>query len=300
MLDETKPPPLAPLCPSCQSPMAASDGQYCPACESPPPEAEATPSRAPMCIVCGYDLQGLTRTGKCPECGTPAEQSYLPDLLANRSPTYLRQLRSGLSWVLNGILAWFITVIGGMFVGVVATGAGLASTRSIELSLQLLGVACSAAILFGWWRLTTPDPGKLDSQFDLQSRRVIRVAVIVQASIALLQFAVSASTHSTPAVGTLMFLWLAALGVVSTVAWITQFFAAMLYVRWLARRVPDPKLHNKAKRFMWLGPLLNTVGILLFMLGPLIALVMYWNMLDKLRKHIKQMLASNPPRPASA
>ena len=81
------------------------------------------------------------------------------------------------------------------------------------------------------------------------------------------------------------------LGLLSLVAWVAQFFAAMLYVRWLARRVPDQKLHNRAKRFMWLGPLLQTVGLLLIGLGPLIALVMYWNMLDVMRKHIKRILA---------
>ena len=42
---------------------------------------------------------------------------------------------------------------------------------------------------------------------------------------------------------------------------------------------------------MWLGPLLQTVGLLLIGLGPLIALVMYWNMLDVMRKHIKRILA---------
>lgn len=90
-----------------------------------------------------------------------------------------------------------------------------------------------------------------------------------------------------------------AASLLSGVAWITQFFAAMLYVRWLARRVPDGRLHDKAKRFMWLGPVLYTVGIVLLMLGPLIALVMYWNMLDKLRKHIKAMLPDGHEQPAT-
>lgn len=247
-----------------------------------------------MCIICGYDLQGLPRSGKCPECGTPVEQSYLPDLLANRSPAYLARLRSGLSWVLNGILASFIPMVGGvLFAILTAAAVGVTSVGTLKLLLQFLSMACSAVILFGWWRLTTPDPGKLDSQFDLKSRQVIRVAVIVQAAAALCQLGLGFVMTTALAVSMPLMFVSGAASLVSGAAWITQFFAAMLYVRWLARRVPDPELHAKARRFMWVGPVLYTFGIVLLMLGPLIALVMYWNMLAKLRTHIRAMLAAS-------
>lgn len=292
MPDDLQVPSLDRVCPSCQASLGPDDIDLCAACGSALAESVPAAAHAPLCIICGYDLQGLPRAGKCPECGTPVEQSYLPDLLANRSPAYLAQLRSGLSWVLNGILASVILMVGGVFVGLGAVFAlGAASMGTIQLLLQFLGVAVSAGILFGWWRLTTPDPGKLDSQFDLKSRQVIRVAVIVQAAAAVVQLALGVGINSAPAASMLLVMVAGAASVISGVAWIVQFFAAMLYVRWLARRVPDGTLHDKAKRFMWLGPVLYTVGAVLLMLGPLIALVMYWNMLDKLRKHIKTMLA---------
>ncbi len=306
MPEDLQVPSLDRVCPSCQSLLGPDDVDLCPACTSALAEIpQPTHARAPMCIICGYDSQGLPRSGKCPECGTPVEQSYLPDLLANRSPAYLRQLRSGLSWVLNGILAYFILLIGGIFVGIIAAAmaggvaGGAVTANTVQLSLQFLGIACAMAIFFGWWRLTTPDPGKMDSQFDLKSRQVIRVTVIVQAAASLITFAVSAVAFGAPNLSMPLMMVSGAVGLASGVAWITQFFAAMLYVRWLARRVPDRKLHDKAKRFMWLGPLLYTVGIVLLGLGPLIALVMYWNMLDKLRKHIKTMLAGRDMQPAT-
>lgn len=301
MPEDLQAPSLGRVCPSCHSSLGPDDVDLCPACTSALAEIpQPTPIRAPMCIICGYDLQGLARDGRCPECGTPVEQSYLPDLLANRSPAYLRQLRSGLSWVLNGILVAFSVMIAGIFVVAIAmTGTLPFSPNAVQLSLELISVACSAAILFGWWRLTTPDPGKLDAQFDLKSRQVIRVAVMVQAAAAVIEFALNAVILTGTAANMALIMLARAASVISGAAWITQFFAAMLYVRWLARRVPDRKLHDKAKRFMWLGPLLYTVGIVLLALGPLIALVMYWNMLDKLRKHIKTMLTGRDVQPAT-
>mgnify|MGYP003387908006 FL=1 len=79
-------------------------------------------------------------------------------------------------------------------------------------------------------------------------------------------------------------------GVVSFIAWIVQFFAMMRYIRTMAERIPDAYLVTRSKRYMWLLPLLQTVGLLLVGLGPLFALVMYWNLLDRLRKHLKAIL----------
>ena len=131
-----------------------------------------------------------------------------------------------------------------------------------------------------------------DANAGLGARQIIRIAVCVQLAASVFGLIPQFSTGQTLAPGMTAIVVLSmALGLASLIAWVAQFFAAMLYVRWLARRVPDQKLHNRAKRFMWLGPLLQTVGLLLLGLGPLIALVMYWNMLDTMRKHIKRMLA---------
>lgn len=277
------PPAAGRACPHCQHDAGRLDIETCPECGT---------SLAPACIICGYDLKGLPREGVCPECGTPVEQSYVPDLLENRSQEYLRQLKGGLSWVLNAILVMVCLVVLGIF-------AAFTGLPGIEWIVSVVMIACSLAGLYGWWRVTTPDPGKAGAP-DLRSRQLIRTAVVVQAAAAVSSAGAElvgpgvgagggASGATVLDVATIL---LIVVEVVSTVAWVVQFFAAMMYVRWLARRIPDQKLHTQAKRFMWLGPLLQTVGLLLLGLGPLIALVMYWNMLDKLRKHLKRFLAA--------
>lgn len=86
-----------------------------------------------------------------------------------------------------------------------------------------------------------------------------------------------------------------ALGIVSVIAWAVLFFAVMRYTRWVAGRVPDQWIVRRTKTYMWLLPVLNTLGILLIGLGPIIALVLYWNLLDRLRKHTKSIVASGAP-----
>jgi hypothetical protein len=68
----------------------------------------------------------------------------------------------------------------------------------------------------------------------------------------------------------------------------------MRYTRWVAGRVPDAHMVGRTKTYMWLLPLLYTVGILIIV-GPLIALVMYWNLLDRLRKHLTSIASTGQP-----
>lgn len=79
---------------------------------------------------------------------------------------------------------------------------------------------------------------------------------------------------------------LAGLGVLAAVG--TAFFSSMYYVRWLSPRLPDAKVHRLSKSRMISCPIWATVGILIIV-GPLIALVLYWNLLNLVYKHLKRI-----------
>ena len=85
------------------------------------------------------------------------------------------------------------------------------------------------------------------------------------------------------------------LGVVSLLITIAYYIFQMLYIRWMATLLSNRKVYDRAKRLLWLGPLLMTVGLLLIGLGPIIALVLYWNMLDWIRKDLKAIRAEPAP-----
>ncbi len=254
-------------------------------------------SLIPNCIICGYDLSGLPISGTCPECGTAIERSYRPDRLINRSIRYLEQLRMGLSFVLNAILVSIILMVLSIVgqIAIKTSGSSMMTTNGLNLLTQIGSTLVSFASLYGWWKISTPDAQSQTRDMDSKPRQILRLSVIVLACSYVLSTLLSFGFYSgvTPtmnALGSPLGIVLLVNSLVSTVAWIAKFFAAMLYVRWLASLVPDESLADKAKRFMWLGPVLYTVGTLCIGLGPLIALVLYWNMLYYLKKHIVRII----------
>ena len=76
------------------------------------------------------------------------------------------------------------------------------------------------------------------------------------------------------------------LGLLGAVAGGVQFFAMMLYCRWIAQRIPDGAMVEQTRTYLWLLPLLSTVGAFCIGIGPLVAWVLYLILLWNLRKQI--------------
>lgn len=81
-------------------------------------------------------------------------------------------------------------------------------------------------------------------------------------------------------------------------AWIVQYFAVMLYTRWLAPRIPSERIAKRAKLLMWLGPVLFV--FFLCFLAPLIAMIMYYNMFSWMRKDLIALLKGAEPPSVAA
>lgn len=252
------------------------------------------------CVKCSYNLRGLPAAGVCPECGTPVAMSLRGILLQYAGKDYLETVRSGLSFVLNGILLMIIVNVLLFVAGMIsASGTGVtSSTLSVLSAVAQLGV--SVLILFGYWRYTQPDPGFLGNDYPDTPRKVIRAAVAVQAAAAVAQVLAQLALIALPitAGGPMMMLMGLVVLVVSLcglVAWIVGFFGIMRYTSWMASRVPDQYIIKRCRIYMWLLPVIAVVGVVVLFLGPLIALVMYWNLLDRMRKHFKSILATGTP-----
>ncbi|MBK7403961.1 MAG: zinc ribbon domain-containing protein [Phycisphaerales bacterium] len=273
------------LCPRCLSRVYSEGLERCPDCGA---------SLVPTCTGCGYDLTGLPRTADCPECGTPIEYAYLPDRLEHRPVEYLVTLKNGLTIVLVAILAQVAMGVLGIVVAIVGAAMGgfrySAASAAATTGRGGLLVRCSRAYLAGWWLATTPQPRAVAGGLDVGPRRVIRVALVVQVGIAIANLVVKPLLLIAP-INMASPSWplMAVMALASKAAWITEFFACMLYIRWLARRIPDPSLEAEAKRFMWLGPLLYVV-LACVIVGPTIALVMYWMMVRKLRAYLSGII----------
>lgn len=247
------------------------------------------------CKQCGYALEGLPPEGVCPECGLPIERSLTDDQLRHSSPAYLALLHRGVFLILTGIIAQLSLIVGALFIGF-ALSVGGGAVGTLQAVMTLFSLIATGVIAWGWFLFSAPDPafaGRLDGS---RARVVVRVAVVANAGVTLVttvvQFALPvtgvAPGAAAPAITTatvVLFL----LSFVGFVAWAVSFFAAMLYLRWLCPRIPNWRAYRRAKVMMWLGPLLFTVGSLCIGLGPLVAVILYWNMLEWVRRDLKRI-----------
>ena len=76
----------------------------------------------------------------------------------------------------------------------------------------------------------------------------------------------------------------------SSAAGLVQFFASMMYVRWLGPRIPDRSITEKAAEYMWLLPLIYVLGACI-VIGPFVAVIMYYVLLNKVRVKVSEIRA---------
>lgn len=253
-----------------------------PTVPGPPVAPAGNDTAGRTCVVCAYSLHGLAPDGLCPECGTPVAHSIRGNLLKYASPEYLKRLHRGVILIQTGIILGVPVAVAS---ALAVPGAGAESVAA------LAGVAVSAVSACGWWLFTELDPGHAATDSGATPRTMIRASVLASIPMAVvstvadaLKPAGSAASASDPLT---ILSAIANLGLL--VALTTRYFAAMLYLRWLAGRIPDEKVRTRAKDLMWPGPLV----LLLFVIGLVVVLVLYWRMLTWVRKDLKRIRAEN-------
>ncbi len=243
------------------------------------------------CRQCGYDVRGLSVDGVCPECGFLVERSLASDELKNSSPEYLASLHRGVVIILTSIILMilFMFVAIGAVIAIAVSSRGGAVPAWFNIANQVVNVVLSLAIVYGWWLFSAPDPAFTGREDGSTARRVVRITLCIAVGLSFLSLAIN-FLPLNQATGIVLI----GVGVLSLVVFGVRYFAEMLYLRWLTPRIPNWDAHKRAKLLLWLGPLLYIVGSLCLGLGPLVALVLYWNLLDKIRKDIKAIRQAVP------
>ena len=252
-----------------------------------------------LCRGCGYDLAGLSVSGKCPECGRPVVDSLRGDLLAFAGPEYVETLHRGVGLILASILFVVATMIGGFVILGVISAAGPAGAMGTlgdfvqwgSIAVGLIGTGLSVV---GWYLFSTPDPGRHILDRGDRPRQVLRIAVVISAALTVMTYTIelidpatrSPGLRPVSAYGLLQVLAIL-LMIAGFVLWAIMFFAAMRYLQWMAPRLPNAAHVKTAGRYMWLLPVLYIPGMALCGLGPLVALVLYYNLLNAFRKELK-------------
>ncbi len=249
------------------------------------------------CISCEYPLRDLRHSDLCPECGTPVADSLRGDLLFYRNVKYANRLLRGVSFVLNGILLLIVLmVVTPIGMGVLLFSAGGGSSALLLFVLPLAIAVVTGLIMVGWWFLTIKDPGAA-SYSDPVTRRWVRGTVIAFLLLAAAAIALAVYGTATITFGLVDMIGIA-LSMSFPVLVIVHCVVSMRYVSVLAVRLPNLKIRNRARSRAIACPLLfassfvagfvpvpfaSWLGVLVF----LAALILYWNLLNMVRKALK-------------
>jgi hypothetical protein len=184
------------------------------------------------CIRCGYNLRGLSPDGVCPECGTAIGRSLHGDLLRFAPPDWVENLAAGMNWIVAaiiiGIAAGALSVVLSSAVG--ARGLG-------ELIAHALGIVS----VIGYWKVTTPDPGRLEQEPPVNARNLVRLTVVLNYVFGFARLGAGAIDRRVLIVAL----------AIAGLSGVVNYFAIFTYARQLALRIPNLRLAGQTRIVMW-------------------------------------------------
>lgn len=251
-------------------------------------------TQAVACRSCGYNLLSFSLAQVCPECGWAVSQSVQGADLFHSPPGYLRTLRSSMVIILAALLVDVLSTFLVIILDIINDNFAMRwELGALHAGSDAISFVANVFTVWGFWRMTTPDPTLTRAQQRTSAYWVLRIATVVAALSGLLDTAfmtLLATGTSAPTGFTGM-----AMGVLSvvvyvlTAAWIS---AAMYFISSLARRVPDETLARHAKTMVWLSWVLMFPGMLACFAGPIACVVYFFIALVRMRTHVGRVLAA--------
>ena len=281
----------------------------------PPPRLVAQPLS--ICINCKYPLNGPPEQTRCPECGTPILDPNLdnPEFLKFADTDYLRTLRTGIRLALVGYTIEVLSTIFGFAAGIYGLILGFQIARNpgytpptpapqpltiVDFIATSVGVFFILLLLAGWWKLTTREPTPPDIASKPDHRAPARVWMIIYAvawiGTSIFTMVYMASFASTPTPSQTLIILLPEFLVLGIA--VPMYIYIMLYMKWIAMRLPDRSAYSLARPLVWAAPLLATVGACI-LVGPLAAVILTIYLLCKLQKRISALVEARDPADAT-
>lgn len=249
------------------------------------------------CVWCAYDLSGTAPDAPCPECGVPVMSSIGADALGGASLGALRKAHLGFRIVTYAILAYIVMILAsvlgiGSSVAIVSFGSGFSYWGTVGFAAVVNGLV----LLFcsGWYLMSVPIGGLPEALRGDDRRRFLRVALVV--------FTFGSALYLVYAVGSTL-LWgldgdepdpialgAVILSLVNLLVFIVLYYAQLRSLTWWAILLHNRKMRRRSRHMAWSGPLIAVLGLLILFIGPLIVLVMYWNLIEYIRRDLKKAI----------
>jgi hypothetical protein len=213
------------------------------------------------CRKCGYNLRGLPIAARCPECMTAVGRSVHGDLLRFCDPGWVEQLAGGMRLFVVAIIVGI--VVGLMFgialsVSVIRTGS---VSPPVLIAMILLMAPLTVIQLLAYWKITTPDPGRDESDRPITLRFLARYALIGSTILGIVSSLTDPQNLNVFGSGAAGFpgaavvIWL--IGLLAVAIGLAGMFALFIYAISLALRIPDDALARATRVVMW-GYLVTT------------------------------------------
>jgi hypothetical protein len=203
-----------------------------------------------LCVRCGYNLRGLNRSGRCPECNTPIPRSLRTRYLAGSSHHWLRDVRDGalvlsacssvqiIRDILLEVPVW-IHLPPGVLRGILSNG----------VHLTLYAIEC-----VGIWLITKREPLSIDTTAIRTASWARRLYLVGFFTSVIYRFL-------------MLPYFLRDVSRVWAIAELLLFIPAQVlfwkYLAKLAQRLPNLVLEGRFLALAWLAPLGTTVGSLI-------------------------------------
>ncbi len=203
------------------------------------------------CIACGYNLYSLNTETVCPECGMAVGRSVMGDYLKYCNPNWVSKLATGTNLVVLGIVVIFLAAfLGGAMVSASNSRGGAAGAAIIMLIAIIVG---RLLLVIGYFILTAREPTKASG--DTVARLLARWCLF--GSFLVEVFNQVAAMQVTGLSGLRL---LGIMAIVGSVLQLVGLFALLVYLRQLARRVPDASLVTNTSIVLW-GWVIAIIGM---------------------------------------
>ncbi|MBN1342058.1 MAG: hypothetical protein JXQ73_05220 [Phycisphaerae bacterium] len=120
------------------------------------------------CVSCGYNLRGLARNHRCPECGVVVSASLRGDSLQFAEPTWVSRMRLGAALACWGIIFALLHMV--------LWSTGLIGAMS---SLYVLGMLAAILSVASLLLLAAPSPRETPETPGRRGRQITRFGYIV-------------------------------------------------------------------------------------------------------------------------